>query len=205
MARAAQEAARVASLCVPGAVVLVSGPSGSGKSTLLRAVARRLRRRGMRGAAVVRARPVSSPRWVACLGAGDLESHLGRLARVGLAEAGVILGRAGEVSDGQADRLALAMAVERAEAAAGRGAHAVVIADEFTSRLDRLSARGVCSAVRGAADAGGGLAIVLATAHDDVKAMLRPDVHVHLSITGSPRYTLARRRARAGERRGRCG
>lgn len=158
--RAAAE--RVCDELSPARIVLVTGASGSGKTTLLREVARGLRGRMM------------SVRWVAPPGlagsvidgvGGPLPRALRMLSLVGLGDA-TLMGRTpDQLSEGERFRLALAAALSRTRPGG------VLLCDEFTSALDRHSARRLCAGlsrwVRAAR-----ACVVVATPHEDTRGFL---------------------------------
>ncbi len=159
-----------------GSIALVNGPSGSGKSSLLRAIVDACAKRELR---TERARPMRSARAPVELVGRDLHDALGTLAQSGLADARLIVRPARTLSDGESWRLGLARAMSRVV----RSKHeTVVIADEFCSLLDRVTAAGVCRSLRRWIDRVGRGRFVLATAHDDVRCWLSPDVLVELSL-----------------------
>ncbi len=166
---------RLAAELGPGGVALITGPSGSGKSLALRAFAE--------ATGAVRAVPVSSAARRAPVGLvrGELDEVLTTLAACGLGEARRLVTPAGRLSEGERARLALARAIAHAKRAGGRRD---IVADEFTSTLDRLTARSVCRCLRRA------LApeqrLVCATAHDDVAPHLDPDLVVSIPLAGLP-------------------
>lgn len=164
----------------PGAIGLFTGPSGSGKSVALRAFAEAT------GAATVTAVSTAARRSPIAMIRGDLDAVLATLAACGLGEARRMLTPAGLLSDGERARLALARTI--AQAPAGRD----IACDEFTSTLDRLTARSVCRCVRRAITPGQRL--VCATAHDDVALHLDPDLIVYIPLAGPP--TMLRREER---------
>jgi hypothetical protein len=188
-----------------GGVVLVSGPSGSGKSSLLRRLRRAVDASLDRHAVVAEPlRPTPSP--AIDLLHGPMEHRLAVLARAGLAEARVFLTPAHRLSEGERHRLSLAIAIARADAdqpepdrfrierfdvarsviegpdidrSAAR--LAVIIADEFGSTLDRVTAGVVAGSiarwVRRTRHT-----LVVATAHADLLQLLRPDAVVTMRL-----------------------
>ena len=163
----------------PGRVVLLTGPSGSGKSTLLREIVRRLRLVGRR-VAVSGARPIPARQRVIDMPAGSLARALTVLGQAGLAEAGPLLRRNTDLSEGQRHRLSLALATARC-----RGRHAVLVADEFAATLDRETAMGLAvSLARWARREQ--FALLLATSHDDVASWLTPDLVVTTALDAAP-------------------
>ena len=159
-----------------GSIALVTGASGSGKSSLLRAIVGACAKREVR---VVRAGPVRSSRAPVELVGRDLNDALGTLAQSGLADARLIVRPARTLSDGESWRLGLARAMSRVVRSKRE---TVVIADEFCSLLDRVTAAGVCRSLRRWVDRVGRGRFILATAHDDVKRWLSPDVLVRFSL-----------------------
>ena len=161
-----------------GDVVFVTGPSGSGKSVLLRGLGRAIRDAVADGGravdlATVRVR---EDRPVIDLVSGPLEEALHLLSAAGLADAFLLLRRAGELSDGQRYRLRLALALDALlSGSAGKPTVRLLVADEFCSTLDRLCARAVAYRVRRLADAHG-LTVLAASAHEDLADDLAPDV-----------------------------
>jgi ABC-type ATPase with predicted acetyltransferase domain len=190
----------------PG-IVFITGPSGGGKSTILRLIRAALSRRGdvrlVEAAATGSAAEGAPAGDTTPEGGGDsggggaivdgfgvraVSEVLSLLSRVGLSDAFVLLRPAGELSDGQRHRLALAHALAAAEQAGSTpNEHdrlTVVLADEFGSTLDRLTARVVARSVRKWARRAG-VCFVAATAHDDLLEALRPDVLIEKGLGGA--------------------
>lgn len=184
----------------PGDVVYVTGPSGSGKSVLLANLTRAVRDAVPDGGRAVDLASVHAApgRPVIDLMRGSLGQALRLLSAAGLADAFLLLRQPHELSDGQRYRLRLALALDAllagpasAKATAdkpgsdevrrslGEGGEPwrILVADEFCSTLDRLSARAVAYRVRRLADAHG-LTVLAASAHDDLTEDLAPDVLV---------------------------
>ena len=143
-------------------VVLFTGPSGSGKSSLLRAAGRQL--------AAIDAMALDIPE-VPIIDAlpGPIERRLELLSACGLAEARLLVRTPGELSDGQRYRFRLALAISTDEP--------WLSADEFAAYLDRTAAKVLAFNLRRLATRMG-VGLLLATAHDDLTADLRPDLLV---------------------------
>ncbi|MDX2145923.1 MAG: AAA family ATPase [Planctomycetota bacterium] len=182
-------------------ITLISGPSGSGKSRLLARVALEARRAGFRVFQVSGARLAREPslsmfdllaRTVNRSGGPahsvPLEDHVARLlARFGLADPTLWPCPACDLSEGQRWRLAFALAAAGAPAggdftssatsATTAPPGALVVCDEFTSPLDRVTAMGLCATLSRRQTP----RLLLATPHDDVTPWLRPDLLVRLA------------------------
>ena len=94
-----------------------------------------------------------------------------------------------QLSDGERFRLRLALAYARVQQQPSPGP-TLLLVDEFASVLDRTTARCLCSALRrwlAGFTAGPAPTAVLATAHDDVRAWLTPDLTVEFSRDGAAR------------------
>jgi ABC-type ATPase with predicted acetyltransferase domain len=155
-----------------GQIALITGPSGSGKSVALRSF---VAASGARRATPISTSARRSP--VSMVGA-DPDRALALLGAVGLGEARRLVTPAGLLSDGERARLALARAID----AATRD----IACDEFTSPLDRLTARSVCACVRRAL--GADQRLVCASAHEDVAPMLDPDLVLLIPLQGPPEF-----------------
>jgi ABC-type glutathione transport system ATPase component len=106
-------AARLDAALPPACTALVTGHSGAGKSTLLASLARRC------GPSAVIVRPLSRDadrvNVAALCPRLPLDRWASLLARFGLADAGVLLGKVRDLSAGERARLAVAHAAARAE------------------------------------------------------------------------------------------
>lgn len=161
----------------PGRIVFITGPSGGGKSTLLRLIAQALHPRPrVRVIDLRRIEPAGADVEAPLIDAFDLplDRTLSLLALVGLGDAFVLLRRPGELSDGQRDRLRLAHALASAQAAP-TGSFTVLLADEFTATLDRVTAHVIARNLRRALRNHPSLCLVAATTHDDLLEPLEPD------------------------------
>lgn len=176
-----------------GAVALVTGPSGSGKSRLARALGRRV----AADAGSVCVRP---PRAIESMPAphgtadspvdrikGDLTRALGVLSAAGLADAHALATPTRVLSDGQRQRLALAIAMDRAERLLALGRRVTLIADEFAMTLDAHTAQSVAhAAARWARRVG--CTLVAAAAREHLDDHLRPDITVRCALGGRAEF-----------------
>lgn len=177
----------------PGAIGLITGPSGSGKSTLAACVRARLRSAGERVIEHARAQAWLSAHddWPVCRAIAD-GAHLtspmnpegfGLLASAGLAEAALLVRPVRALSVGERFRLATA----RCLAHAIKGSpNALVLIDEFTSGLDRVTARGVSVALARFARRTG-VRLLCVTGMDDVALSLKPAVIATIDGAGRVR------------------
>lgn len=173
MLRAAGETLSAA--LAPGNTALITGPSGSGKTLALRAFTA--------SSGAIAAAPVSTAARRAPINLirGKLDAVLETLAACGLGEARRLITPAGVLSDGERARLALARAIAQSRR---RQEHRDIACDEFTSTLDRLTARSVCHCIRRALTPN--QRFVCATAHDDVVPHLDPDIVLFTPLVGPP-------------------
>jgi ABC-type ATPase with predicted acetyltransferase domain len=166
----------------PGQILAVVGPSGSGKSVLLDAAAEQIGRDGFR---------VGRPgRWLAdrlpvdLLRGGSLRQRLESLAAAGLGEARTLLTPAGELSDGQRYRLALARAIHPVRCTPRP---AVLLADEFCSTLDTLTATVLARNLRRLVGRYP-LAVLLATPRTELLDAIGPDRLIVKPLGSPPRF-----------------
>jgi ABC-type ATPase involved in cell division/GNAT superfamily N-acetyltransferase len=163
-----------------GEILVVIGPSGAGKSALLReAMAQAPRVRLLTTSAVAKsARPP-----VDRLAGGSLACRMETLSRCGLADAGAMATPARRLSGGQQYRLALAEALHEETRAADPG---LIVADEFASCLDFVTAAGLCRNIRRLLKPGGP-ALLLATPREELLAPLRPDCVIVKPLGAPPK------------------
>lgn len=162
-----------------GRAVLLTGPSGCGKSTLLRTLARLARERGERVIIVAHPRSHKSRRTpIVDLMPGSLAHALSFLARAGLGEAMLLSRTPDELSEGEGARLAIALAMNHAARSTRR---TTLICDEFTSVLDRATAKGVAAALARFVASSPHVTLIAATPHDDIATAM----HLHLLVGGS--------------------
>lgn len=166
-----------------GAIALALGPSGSGKSTFLRSAARALREQG-----VCVIEPARELREVPLIDQieGSLEYATRALARAGLAEAACFVRRPSELSQGQRERLRLALAFERALRRSERSPVALAL-DEFCASLDGLHARAVAALLRRfVLRHAPRISALVATPRDELAPWLGASVNVHFGACGEP-------------------
>lgn len=152
----------------PGEIALITGASGSGKSSILRALSR------LPGATM--APRTFAPKPVADLFRAGLSPMMRLLAAAGLADATILARLPHQLSEGERARLSLALALDRRRAS-------TILIDEFASTLDRPGAQRLARSLRRwlrrrAARTPRPPRIIVATAHTDVAAHLRPDLVV---------------------------
>ncbi|MCB9865619.1 MAG: hypothetical protein H6816_03160 [Phycisphaerales bacterium] len=188
-----------------GRILAVVGPSGSGKTTLLGRLA-------AEHAAAVDVQRIEFPEGKAVVDGvaprAPLASALELLSQCALGEASLWLRAYETLSAGEQfrARLARGLGAER-----DGGAGGLLLIDEFGSGLHRRAARALAFNLRKVVTRRG-LAVAVATPHEDVLADLQPDVLVRLADYGlanvqsrvprAPRFSLLRRaRVGAGSRR----
>jgi ABC-type ATPase with predicted acetyltransferase domain len=189
-----------------GDVALLTGPSGGGKSAILRAIGTSQPRPCILRAPTPEELRARDRAVIDLFPRLSLQETLRTLARAGLAEARLFTLKPRDLSEGQLHRLACATAWARASRApraaahsratacalTSRGStrdhsnepHAILLLDEFASPLDRPTAHAFGASLRRAISASR-LALVAATAHDDMIQPLAPD-HLVLCAPGSP-------------------
>lgn len=146
----------------PGQIVAFVGTSGAGKSTCLRQFASQAGATWLDDVLIDLDRALIDQ-----LGDFDRGSMLASLC--GLAEAQLLCRLPAELSDGQAYRFRLAVAIAQG--------HRVLACDEFLATLDRTTAKVVAFNLRRVATSEG-LTIGVATTHEDLLDDLQPDVLV---------------------------
>lgn len=165
-------------------VIYITGISGSGKSTLLRSLAERysfdISQYGM---SAMYSQLASDERpLIDCIGS-TFEQAISFLNSVGLSEAFIYFKKFVQLSEGQRYRFYLAKLLELT--------NTVIVVDEFTSLLDRITANIVAynytKAMRRYRKK-----LIVATSHDDLTKSLNPSHRITFSYSGE--HTIERLR-----------
>jgi ABC-type ATPase with predicted acetyltransferase domain len=160
----------------PGGITFITGPSGAGKTSLLRQLRGRLRSTHR----IVEMNRIRLPAraMVDCFEGLDIAETLQCLSRVGLADVSCYVRKPSELSLGQRWRLRLAMAMQIAKTP-DKPPITVLICDEFTALLDRVTACVVARSLRRCIGSSNVLGALVASSHDDLLPALQPDVIAH--------------------------
>ena len=152
----------------PGEILAIAGPSGAGKSILLREVASQV-------ADTIMLDDFSNEEKTQTIldlfSTDDVKSVLGLLARVGLAEAHILLTPACKLSAGQQYRLGLARAIFQAKQS---GNSSIILADEFCSCLDLTTATILCRQIRKIVSREK-ISLIVATPRVELLSVLKPN------------------------------
>jgi len=178
----------------PGHIVAYVGPSGSGKTTALRRVAHRC-------AYACDVQKISFPEGKALVDAvapqGSLADALELLSLCALGEAPLWLRGYETLSTGEQFRARIARALgARVGVHANGGAGGMLLIDEFGSGLHRRAARALAHNLRRVATRRG-VALAVATVHDELLTDLQPDTVVRLDGAGGARVHVSVPRRRA--------
>jgi ABC-type ATPase with predicted acetyltransferase domain len=162
-----------------GDIVYITGPSGAGKSVLLREI-----QNALPADERINIDEIQLPANKAAIdciqsGLSTIES-LSLLGYAGLSDVFCMLTPPANLSDGQKYRFRLACAL-----AAGKK---IILADEFCSNLDRITAAVIAYNVRRFAKRNG-VTFFLASSHEDILADLQPDVLLVKHFTGPAEVT----------------
>ena len=155
-----------------GEIVYLTGPSGAGKSVLLRELEKSIPVSDRVNLA--RIKLPSDKTVIDCID-GDLLRSLRMLSIAGLNDCFCILNQPRNLSEGQKYRFRLATALAAKKK--------FIIADEFCSELDRITAAVISYNVHKFAKRTGTI-FILASSHDDILLDLSPDVLVVKELSG---------------------
>jgi ABC-type ATPase with predicted acetyltransferase domain len=156
-----------------GDIVYITGPSGAGKSVLLKEL-----EKAIPATERVNLNKIMLPADKAVIDCidGDFVDGLKTLSIAGLNDAFCVLNQPTNLSDGQKYRFRLAVALSS-------GAK-YIIADEYCSELDRITAAVISYNISKFAKRTG-VTFILASSHDDVLLDLSPDVLVVKELSGA--------------------
>ncbi len=192
-ARAASAAHQLDSTLRPGQLAFITGPSGAGKSLLLAALRDLL---GTRAITATPPGPTRARRALVDLDPQPLPDWLATLARAGLSEAALLTRPYSNLSAGQQHRADLALATARLSRRAASSPHThtfTLLADEFGSTLDRITATSLAITLRrwilaSSSPPTTALRAIVASAHDDLIKPLRPHVLVNVPLDAPPEF-----------------
>ena len=163
-----------------GDIVYITGPSGSGKSVLLKELAGAIEP----GQKVdIDDINLSSERAVVDCIEGDYIGALRILSYAGLNDCLCVLNRPACLSEGQKYRFRLAMALGASSTSSLQAKKKFIIADEFCSNLDRITASTISYTIHKFAKRYK-VTFLLASSHEDMLADLQPDVIITKELSG---------------------
>jgi ABC-type ATPase with predicted acetyltransferase domain len=166
-----------------GEVVYITGPSGSGKSVLMRELEKAIQEKERINLSEVELAEDRSVIDSICESMDiDLIEGLKLLSIAGLADAFCVLNKPVNLSEGQQYRYRLAMAMARKKQ--------YIIADEFCSVLDRITASVISYNIHKYSKRTGTI-FILASSHTDVLQDLWPDVLITRELSGQTWVTRA--------------
>lgn len=155
-----------------GDIVYITGPSGAGKSILLGEL-----EKSIPASEKVNLNEIKLPgdnSVIDCID-GDLLQRLKLLSTAGLNDVFCVLNQPANLSDGQKYRFRLAMALASRKK--------FIFADEFCSKLDRITAAVISYNIQRHAKRMG-VTFILAGSHEDMLVDLAPDVLVTKELYG---------------------
>ncbi len=151
----------------PSEIVYLTGASGTGKTVMFNELKRRITDCSIKCIDLADLEIPRNKPLIDCFGDLSLSESLYYLSMAGLSEVNILLRRPERLSVGERFRFSLALAlVERAD---------VIMADEFCSSLDRITARVAAYNIRRLVDRFG-VTFIVATSHDDLLFDLAADV-----------------------------
>jgi len=163
-----------------GDIVYITGPSGSGKSVLLKELAGAIEPGQKVDIDDIK---LSSERAVVDCIEGDYIGALRILSYAGLNDCLCVLNRPAYLSEGQKYRFRLAMALGASSTGSLQAKKKFIIADEFCSNLDRITASTISYTIHKFAKRYK-VTFLLASSHEDMLADLQPDVIITKELSG---------------------
>lgn len=151
-------------------IIFISGPSGVGKSLMLGEIVKQFEK-----ARTIPKPPAGDIPLCDTFQLDDAGSVIRYLSKFGLGEPRIMIGSFEQLSDGQKERFLIASALS-----SGTGP---LVLDEFTTRLDRQTAKVTALNVGKILRKEDHVAYI-ASCHDDIVDFLQPDIHVRLSLDG---------------------
>lgn len=168
-----------------GDIVYITGPSGSGKSVLLKELAGAIEPEQKVDIDDIN---LSAPKGQAdravvdCI-EGDYIRSLRILSYAGLNDCLCVLNSPSCLSEGQKYRFRLAMALGASSTGSLQAKKKFIIADEFCSNLDRITASTISYTIHKFAKRYK-VTFLLASSHEDMLADLQPDVIITKELSG---------------------
>ena len=156
-------------------IILITGYSGAGKSCLLRGISESLKDHRVH---IVSSQPIQSPLSIFDLLTGTLKDRLATLSHAGLAEPKLWARPFNTLSGGEQARFQLALTMQHARSGD------FLVADEFCTPLDRISAHAIATTLRRWA-LRNHITLIVATAHEDMKSLLCPSLVIDASTDAS--------------------
>ncbi len=156
-------------------IILITGISGVGKSLLLADISRKF--------SAIRKIPthIDKEKSIAdIISYEDAGEVIRYLSKFGLGEPRILIGTFSHLSDGQKERFLIASALLK-----GVGP---LILDEFTTRLDRRTAK-IVAINLGKLLRSNKQSAFIASCHEDIVKFLKPDVHIELRSNGKHRIS----------------
>ena len=157
-----------------GDIVYINGPSGSGKTVLLKELEKSIPAEDRINLSEIE---LPADKTVVECVEGSLLSCLQLLSTAGLSDCFCILNQPSNLSDGEKYRFRLAMAMAAKKK--------YIIADEFSSELDRITAASISYKLRKFAKKTGTI-FILASCHSDILLDLAPDILVTKDFSTIP-------------------
>jgi ABC-type ATPase with predicted acetyltransferase domain len=157
-----------------GDIVYIHGPSGSGKTVILKELEKLIPAENRINLSEIEL--PADKTVIECI-EGSLLSCLQLLSTAGLSDCFCILNQPSNLSDGEKYRFRLAMAMATKKK--------YIIADEFSSELDRITAASISYRLRKFAKKTGTI-FILASSHRDILFDLAPDILVTKDFSTVP-------------------